>query len=267
MKKNFLLIVTFSLITVFQNSLFAQYATEQQSNETQELLYNQNKVSQEIGKGVQMAEAGMAIMLTGASITMSGLTCYIYDMVMSANVEGKSYIPAATIVGLLGAGAGGLITLIGLPFYINGMEKMTRYGSSYFIFGNEGHKGVTGFLEMGLGLTTLNIDAVGGYNFGKNFFMGAGLGYKTFYNFDFRASMLQIYANCRYSIGDKRVVPYIGASVGYDITTNGLYTGLELGTRFRKIEAKRGASWWLAAKPEFFLKDGMCLSLKVGRSF
>ena len=265
MKKKILLIVTFSLITVFQNSLFAQYATEQQSNETQELLYNHNIVSQEIGKGVQMAEAGMAIMLTGASLTMTGVACYVYDRVMSAYVEG-TYLPAATIIGILGAGAGGLITLIGLPFYINGVEKMTRYGSSYFIFGNEGHKGITGFLEMGLGAPGFSIDAVGGYNFGKNFFMGAGLGYKTTYNL-FHESLLQIYANCRYSIGDKRVVPYVGASVGYDIVSDGLYTGLELGTRFRKIEAKRGASWWLAVKPEFFLKGGLCLSLKVGRSF
>jgi hypothetical protein len=101
--------------------------------------------------------------------------------------------------------------------------------------------------------------------------MGAGLGYKTYLTaglrYDGATASLPIYANIRYSIGKKRVVPYIGASLGYDVVNTGLYSGLEFGTRLRKLQGNRGQSWWIGAKSEFILPEGMTISLKVGRSF
>jgi len=149
---------------------------------------------------------------------------------------------------------------------------MNTYGSSHITFGDEDQEGGAGFFEMGLGIPNfLSLDAVGGYNFGKNFFMGAGVGYKAYLTAGLRddgaTAFLPIYTNFRYSIGKKRVVPYIGASLGYDFVNNGRYSCWEFGTRIRKIQGTRGQSWWLGAKSEFILPEGMAISLKVGRSF
>ena len=181
-------------------------------------------------------------------------------------------MPMYPLFAMAGAAAGGVIALIGLPFYFYGKEKMNTYGSSHITFGDEDQEGGAGFFEIGLGIPNfLSLDAVGGYNFGKNFFMGAGVGYKTYLTaglrYDGATASLPIYTNFRYSIGKKRVVPYIGASLGYDFVNNGLYSGLEFGTRIRKIQGTRGQSWWLGAKSEFILPEGMAISLKVGRSF
>ena len=62
-------------------------------------------------------------------------------------------------------------------------------------------------------------------------------------------------------------MPYVGASIGYDVANTGLYTRVEFGTRFRKIEGKRGESWWFGARTELTYPDNMFLSLKVDRSF
>ena len=149
---------------------------------------------------------------------------------------------------------------------------MESYGASHIVFGNEGQEGGAGFFEMGLGIPNfLSFDALGGYNFGKNFFMGAGVGYKTYLTAGLiqegATASLPVYGNARYSFGSRKVVPYIGASAGYDIANAGLYTGVEFGTRFRKAGAKRGESWWFGARTEMTSTEYIFLSLKVGRSF
>lgn len=272
MIKNILLIVTLFLITVSQNNVFAQYATDVQPDETQELLSHQNNVSEKIGKGVHMTDAGKALLFTGASVAMTGVACFLGGAAMYDPNPETCEMPVYPMFAIAGAAAGGLIALIGLPFYFYGKGKMNSYGSSHITFGNEEQEGAAGIFEMGLGIPNfLSLDAVGGYNFGKNFFMGAGLGYKTYLTAGLRndgaTASLPIYTNFRYSIGNKRVVPYVGASVGYDIANTGLYTGVEFGTRFRKIGGKRGESWWFGARSEFISSDNMFLSLKVGRSF
>lgn len=272
MIKKILILVTVSLIVFSQHSSFAQYAPDVQSNETQEFSYNQDNLPCEIGKGVQMVDAGKTILFTGASVALTGVACFIGGAAMYDPNPDAQDMPTYPFFALAGAAAGGVIALIGLPFYLYGNKKMQSYGSSHITFGNEGQEGGAGFVEMGLGIPNfLSLDAVGGYNFGKNFFMGAGLGYKTYLTaglrYDGATAALPIYTNFRYSIGKKRVVPYIGASVGYDLANTGLYTGVEFGTRFRKIEGKRGESWWFGARTEFISSDNMLLSLKVGRSF
>lgn len=270
--KKALIIFTLFLVAVSQNSAFAQYATKSQSDKNQESLYQQNNDSKKIGKGVHLTDAGKTMLITGASVAMTGVACFIGGAASYDSHADAHNTPVYPVFAIAGAAAGGLIALIGLPFYLSGQEKMNRYGSSHITFGNEGQKGCTGIFEMGLGIPNfLSLDAIGGYNFGKNFFMGAGLGYKVYLTPGLRyggaTASLPIYTNFRYSIGKKRIVPYIGASLGYDITNTGLYTGVEFGTRFRKIEAKRGESWWFGVKSEFISSDLCFLSLKVGRSF
>lgn len=272
MVKKILIIATAFLIAASQHSSFAQYAPSVQPNEVQELSYNQDNLPYEIGKGVHMVDAGKTLLFTGASIALTGVACFIGGAAMYDPNPDAPDMPMYPVFAIAGAAAGGVIALIGLPFYVYGKGKMNSYGSSHITFGNEDQQGGTGFFEMGLGIPNfLSLDAVGGYNFGKNFFMGAGIGYKTYLTaglrYDGATASLPIYTNFRYSIGKKRVVPYVGASVGYDIANIGLYTGVEFGTRIRKIQGKRGQSWWLGAKSEFILPEGMALSLKVGRSF
>ena len=273
MIKKILLIVTVFFIAVSQNCAYAQYALEIQSEGVQELLFQQNNVSVELGKGVQMVDAGKTLLFTGASVALTGLACYIGGAAMYDPDPDAPQMPMYPLFAMAGAAAGGVIALIGLPFYVYGKGKMNAYGSSHITFGNEDSEGGAGFFEMGLGIPNfLSMDAIGGYNFGKNFFMGAGLGFKTYLTNGLRyegaTASLPIYANFRYSIGDKRVVPYVSASVGYDMVNTGLYSAAEFGTRIRTIGGKRGASWWLGAKTDFIsAEEDMFLSLKVGRSF
>lgn len=259
-------------MTIASVNVFAQYAPETQSNETEELSYDHNDYTTKIGKGVHMADAGKALLFTGASVALTGVACFIGGAAMYDPNPDAPDMPIYPLFAMAGAAAGSVIALIGLPFYLYGNTKMKSNGSSYITFGNEEQEGGAGFFEMGLGIPNfLSFDAVGGYNFGKNFFMGAGLGYKTYLTaglrYDGATASLPIYTNFRYSIGKKRVVPYIGASLGYDIVNTGLYSGLEFGTRLRMTNGNRCQSWWLGAKSEFILPEGMTISFKVGRSF
>lgn len=267
-----IMIAAILLMAVSEHFAFAQYATADPADEHKELSYQENNDRMNIGKGVHMTDAGKTLLFTGASVALTGVACFLAGSAMYDPDPDAPTMPVYPVLAIAGLAAGGAIALIGLPFYIYGKNKMETYGSSHIVFGNEMQEGGAGFFEMGLGIPNfLSLDAVGGYNFGKNFFMGAGIGYKTYLTaglrYDGATASLPIYTNYRYSIGDKRIAPYIGASLGYDITNTGLYTGLEFGTRIRKIQGKRGQSWWLGAKSEFISPDGMTISLKVGRSF
>ena len=272
MVKKILIIATVFLLAVSQHRSFAQYAPSVQSNEMQEFSHNQDNLPYEIGKGVPMFDTGKALLFTGASVALTGVACFIVGSATFHQDPDAPVMPIYPLFAIAGVAAGGAIALVGLPFVIYGKEKMNRYGSTLITFSDEDQEGGTGFFEMGLGIPNfLSLDAVGGYNFGKNFFMGAGVGYKTYLTAGLRndgaTEALPIYANFRYSIGKKRVIPYIGASLGYDFVNTGLYSGLEFGTRLRKIQENRGQSWWLGAKTEFITPDGMAISFKVGRSF
>lgn len=272
MMKKIISIAAILLMAAMQHNAFAQYAETSGTDESQELSYQQHNVQSGIGKGVRMSDAGKALLFTGASAALTGVACFIGGTAMFEQDPERPETPVYPVFAIAGLTAGGIIALIGLPFYLYGNNKMQDYGSSHIVFGKEGQEGAAGLFEMGLGIPNfLSLDAVGGYNFGKNFFMGAGIGYKTYLTAGLRndgtTASLPIYTNFRYSIGKKQVVPYIGASLGYDIVNNGLYSGVEFGTRFRKIQGKRGQSWWLGAKTEFIFPEGMTLSLKVGRSF
>ena len=177
MVKKILIVATVLLIAVSQHSSFAQYAPSVQSDETQELSYNQDNLPYEFGKGVHMVDAGKALLFTGASFALTGVACYIGGAAMYDPNPDAPDMPMFPLFAMAGAAAGGVIALIGLPFYFYGKEKMNTYGSSHITFGNEDQEGGAGFFEMGLGIPNfLSLDAVGGYNFGKNFFMGAGVG-------------------------------------------------------------------------------------------
>ena len=76
-----------------------------------------------------------------------------------------------------------------------------------------------------------------------------------------------LYAHGRFSFGDKRVVPYIGIEAGVDLAQKGLYSGIDFGTRLRRIGGKRGSSWWLAGSMDMLGTDLYHIAIKFGRSF
>ena len=82
-----------------------------------------------------------------------------------------------------------------------------------------------------------------------------------------QTAALPIYANARFSLGSKRVSPYVSTSFGYDLTSGGVYTGVEFGTRIRPIGSLHDTSWWLGTKTEFIGNELNFISLKLGKTF
>lgn len=273
MNHRIFLIATLLMMIFSSLDSHAQYVPISHDDQTSEVEQTEIIQNADLNKGVPMVNTGKTLMYTGASLAMTGLALYVYGAATWETDPCCPEMPVYPFFAMSLAGAGAAAALIGLPFYIYGNKKMQTYGSSHIVFGNEGQEGAAGFLEMGLGIPNfLSFDALGGYNFGKNFFMGAGVGYKAYLTGGLIQSegvtaSLPVYANARVSIGKKRVVPYIGASAGYDTINGGLYAGVEFGTRFRNINGKRGASWWFGAKAEAVGYDNNYISLKVGRSF
>ena len=269
MIKKTVLLISLLLLVFAQYESSAQYVPDSKLNETAE----QQLTTSYTGHGQGMVNTGKTLFYTGGSIAMTGLACFIYGAATYESDPCCPEMPMYPVFALAGAVAGGAVALIGLPFYIYGKGKMEAYGGSHVVFGNPEQEGGAGFFEMGLGIPNFfSLDAIGGYNFGKNFFMGAGMGYKAFLTGGLIRSegvmaSFPVYANARYTIGNKKVAPYAGVSVGYDIANAGLYSGFEFGTRFRNIDGKRGASWWFGARTEMTSPEIMFMSLKVGRSF
>ena len=113
MVRKILMIATVILIAVSQHSSFAQYAPSVQSNDSQ---------------GVHMVDAGKTILLTGASIALTGVACFIGGAAMYDPNPDAPEMPMYPLFAMAGAAAGGIIALIGLPFYVYGKEKMDTYG-------------------------------------------------------------------------------------------------------------------------------------------
>lgn len=268
MIKKTLFAISMLFMALAQYDAFAQYAPERENAGTAQQQLNTSYT----GNGQKMVNTGKTLFYTGASLALSGAACFIYGAATYESDPCCPEMPVYPVFALAGAVAGGAVALIGLPFYIYGKEKMQTYGANHIVFGDQDQEGGAGFFEMGLGIPNfLSFDALGGYNFGKNFFMGAGVGYKTYLTAGLiqegATASLPVYGNARYSFGNRKVVPYIGASAGYDIANTGLYTGVEFGTRFRKAGAKRGESWWFGARTEMTSTEYIFLSLKVGKSF
>ena len=177
MFKKTLLSISMLFLVFAQYEAFGQYAPASELNEADE----QQLPKSYTGHGQRMANTGKTLLYTGGSLALTGLACFIYGTATYESDPCCPEMPVYPVFALAGAAAGGTVALIGLPFYIYGKNKMETYGANHLVFGNLEQEGGAGFFEMGLGIPNfLSLDALGGYNFGKNFFMGAGVGYKAF---------------------------------------------------------------------------------------
>jgi hypothetical protein len=107
-------------MTIASVNVFAQYAYEAQSNETEEISFDLNDYPEKIGKGVHMSDAGKTLLFTGASVALTGVACFIGGAAMYDPNPDAPDMPMYPLFAMAGAAAGGVIALIGLPFYFYG---------------------------------------------------------------------------------------------------------------------------------------------------
>ena len=262
MKDAYRFVVAVISLSVFTLSASAQYIPQENQPDPLRAEFT--------GKGQGLTDFGKTMMLTGAAFAVKGLATYtIGGLTFDQNPDAPE-TPMYPVYALLDGAIGAGFALIGLPFYLAGKGKMDDMGGSMITFGGDSQTGPAGIVEMSMGLAPfVGIDAIGGYNFNKNIFVGGGIGYNHYTTAGLRQDGLSfpLYAHGRFSFGDKRVVPYIGIEAGVDLAQKGLYSGIDFGTRLRRIDGKRGSSWWLAGSMDMLGTDLYHIALKFGRSF
>lgn len=242
----------------------AQYAPQDRQTESEPLR------SEFTGKGQGMTDFGKTMMLTGAAFAMKGLATFAIGGLTFVQDEDAPVTPLYPVFALIDGAVGAGFTLIGLPFYLAGKGKMDDQGGQMITFGGDSQAGPAGIVEMSMGLAPfIGLDAIGGYNFNKNIFVGGGIGYNHYAIASMRQDGLSfpLYAHGRFSFGKKRIVPYIGLDAGIDLAQKGLYSGIDFGTRLRRIDGKRGSSWWIAGSMDMLGADIYHIAIKFGRSF
>lgn len=221
--------------------------------------------------GTGAAEAGKVMMFTGASFAMTGVVVFVAGALTFRQDSNAPTMPLYPVLAI-GAGAiGAAITIVGLPFYIAGKNKMESNGSTFLNVGVDSKPGLAGIMEIGLGIPNcVNLDALCGYNFNSRFFLGGGLGYRAdlTHATGGTTASVPIYAQGRYTFGDKKSAPYAALSLGYDAKNVNLYSGLEFGVRMRSIKKiEKGSSCWLGTKVEMVGSGIGFISFKFGKSF
>ena len=264
MKNAYRFIVAAISLSVFTLSASAQYIPQENQPDPDPLR------AEFTGKGQGLTDFGKTMMLTGAAFAVKGLATYtIGGLTFDQNPDAPE-TPMYPVYALLDGAIGAGFALIGLPFYLAGKGKMDDTGGSMITFGGDSQTGPAGIVEMSMGLAPfVGLDAIGGYNFNRNIFVGGGIGYNHYVIASMRQESLSFpfYAHGRFSLGDKRIVPYIGIDAGVDLARRGFYSGLDFGTRLRCIGGKRGASWWLAGSMDMLGTDLYHIAIKFGRSF
>lgn len=214
-------------------------------------------------------DAGRAIVMSGATLAATGVGLMLHTLFLQ---ESGPYpvMNVAPVYALGMMAGGGIIALAGWPLLSRGKQQMTSSGTSQLIFGNEHQKGFNAMIELGRGLgRSISVDAVAGYHFNENFFLGAGAGLRPFIINDHIDKVAKpLYVNTRYTFGDKRVDPYVSTNLGYEPLSQKLYSSLEFGSRIRNIRSERGSSWWIGSRMENLdIRSVSTISIKLGKSF
>ncbi|MBR2170346.1 MAG: hypothetical protein IKK02_04640 [Tidjanibacter sp.] len=259
-------IAVFTLVALLVcSSSMAQYAYQPLGENPFQTEIEQVQVSDPMAltKGQKWTDAGRGVLFTGLASALTILSLDVYGAV----VRGEG----ATMPTLMAGYAAFYSALASLPFYLVGHYYKTD-SSRPIIF--EGDKiGPANFLTLGCGIgNLLSVDYVRGYYVTNNVFLGGGVGLGLWemvdiFKYDTFLYSLPIYANARISLGAKRVTPYFSGSFGYDIPCQSLYTGVEFGTRIRRVKSDAGTSLWIGFKSEFRGADASNFGIKCGWSF
>lgn len=221
--------------------------------------------------GTGAADAGKVIMYTGASFAMTGAVIFVAGALTFRQNPETPKMPLYPALAASAGAIGAAVALVGLPFFIAGKSTMESNGTTFLNVGADSRPGLAGIVEIGLGIPICaSADALCGYNFNSRFFLGGGLGYRAdlVYASGRMTASVPIYAQARYTIGNKKSAPYAALSLGYDAKNLGLHSGLEFGVRMRSIKKiDNGSSCWLGTKTEMLGKDLGFISFKFGKSF
>lgn len=240
-----------------------------------------------ISLGQSCVDVGRTLMVSGLSVTLSSTAFYfIASAVFNENSDpNHPQMPVFPIISLVGCAAGATMALVGLPIWQIGRDAVLSNGGSVLSLGDELPSGPALIFDAGVGIPPIaTADLRYGYNFNPNLFVGGGIGVKmwameSLYEDSGALASLPIYGEVRYTLGSKRIAPYVAASAGYDLAMGTPTLGLDFGTRFRSLHTKtnsygvaeeRDHSWWFSLKSQYYYlakDDGIVLSLGIGRSF
>ena len=267
----------------YQETATVQYDVPQQTGASTFALTTANQLRAE--RGQKIANAGKTLMISGGAVA---LTSTVFFAVANAQWE-KSYnpddrvdeMPVYPIFTLAGYAAGAALALVGLPIYFAGKDMVVSNGGQFISMGGNS-KGVAAMIDLGIGIPNfMSLDAVYGYNFSPNLFVGGGVGGKMWLtagliNDGGALASLPIYGQVRYTLGNKRIAPYAALSGGYDTVAGAPYVGIDCGTRIRSARSvasrygdtvQRDSSWWIASKLAYVNEENFFLAIGVAKSF
>jgi hypothetical protein len=263
MKHKLRIVLVGLMVSVFSQATFAQYAASVPQVEDIELTTAIKR------DGQHVTNVGKTIMLTGASVAMTGFVMGTMNTILG-NGDNVSPLVLCTAIGCY---YGGLVTLVGLPFYFTGKAKMKKNAATLMTISSEGQRGYVTNVEAGFGLAnTVSLDVVRGYNFNEHLFVGGGVGCSAYLFsevgediFDYMA--VPAYANIRLTGGNKRVTPYVSGRLGCTLNKLKLYSGIEFGANIRSAAGSQNEAWWIGVKSDCVGFELQTMGLTVGKSF
>lgn len=185
--------------------------------------------------------AGNTLVLTGAGFAMTGIAMIVEESIHARN----SVTPPSglqSFIGMITAGLGGVLAIVGTPLWISGSVIQRRYSVSSLEFRGPSQKGGTVIIDLGIFLfLDPKAGITGGYHFSENLFIGGGISFSAL---DRENMYVPIYADMRYTIGDRKCSPYLSLNLGYDIYAKRPYGEFSLGSRIRSRDTSRKSSWW-----------------------
>ena len=263
MKHKLRIVLVGLMVSVFSQATFAQYAASVPQVEDIELTTAIKR------DGQHVTNVGKTIMLTGASVAMTGFVMGTMNTILG-NGDNVSPLVLCTAIGCY---YGGLVTLVGLPFYFTGKAKMKKNAATLMTISSEGQRGYVTNVELGYGIAhTLSLDIVRGYNFNENLFVGGGVGCSAYLFTDAGESFsdymaVPAYADVRLTGGHRRVTPYMDVRLGCALNKLKLYSGVEFGANIRSASGSQGESWWLGIKSDCVGLELQTMGITVGKAF
>ena len=238
------------------------------------LLHGQVADSTSMRKqGEPVFVTGKAIMLSGAAAAAAGggvmllaISPLLNPPVPEGEFRENMLAPMVYIIGGLGLMGGVTTILAGIPVTVVGNSMMkcdvpwreARYDGP----------GAEVILEGGFYLPdVLEARATLGYNFNPHIFLGAGVAPGCWLQKDTFFS-LPVYADFRWSMCNRMISPYLGASAGIELADDPFspYLATEIGARIRTDHTSNTHSFWTAIAAE--VAGGyMRVGLKMGCSF
>lgn len=219
--------------------------------------------------GVGMAATGGGTMLLGGALIGLG---YYAGRVGQSEENMAAAIFLSTGVACLAGGVLEAVTSVPLIVAGNAMNKCDDYWNDIYYLGPQ-QSGFGLILEggflMGMPGPCVQARIVPGYNVNQHLFVGLGVAPTMDFeeaNENYIPFTLPVYADARYSFGNKLFAPYIGAGAGMETVYDpNVYFSLEGGLRVR-LSQSSARSFWVSALAETsaaYFRSGV----KMGYSF